>query len=87
MEENTNSNIPNNYKPLSPWAYFGYNILFTLPIIGLICAIIFAFDSNNINRRNFARSYFCSLVLFAIIVGIFLLAGGSFLTLDSLMNM
>ena len=52
------------YKPLSPWAYIGYSILFSLPIVGFILMIVFSVDSTgNINRRNFARSY---LILIAI---------------------
>lgn len=72
--ENNESNIPSNYKPLSPWAYFGYNILFTIPFVGIICAIIFAFDNSNINRKNYARLFFCGLaiiVIFIIIVTVF----------------
>ena len=71
-----NNNIPNEYRVLSPWAYFGYSILFAIPLIGFILAIVFAFDNSNLNRRNFARSYFCGLliaviliVLFAVLVG------------------
>lgn len=71
-----NNNIPNEYRVLSPWAYFGYSILFAIPLVGLICAIVFAFNNSNLNRRNFARSYFCGLliaviliVLFAVLVG------------------
>ncbi len=66
--ENNENNIPSTYKPLSPWAYFGYNILFAIPIVGFICAIIFAFDNSNINRRNYARSFFCGLALLVIFV-------------------
>lgn len=71
-----NNNIPGEYRVLSPWAYFGYSILFAIPLIGFILAIVFAFDNSNLNRRNFARSYFCGLliavillVLFAVLVG------------------
>lgn len=61
-------NIPNNYKPLSAWAYFGYSFLFTLPLIGFILLIVFSFNNSNINRRNFARSYWCSLLVAVIII-------------------
>ena len=71
-----NNNIPSEYRVLSPWAYFGYSILFAIPLIGFIFAIVFGFDNSNLNRRNFARSYFCGLliaviliVLFAVLVG------------------
>ena len=64
-----NNNIPNEYRVLSPWAYFGYSILFAIPLIGFICAIVFACDSSNLNRRNFARSYFCGLLIAVILIG------------------
>lgn len=67
----------NEYKPLSPWAYFGYTILFHVPVVGFICLIIFSFDNSNINRRNFARSYFCIYLLLAVVIIIMLLLGVS----------
>ena len=63
MSENEN----NQYRLLSPWAYVGYGILFTLPVIGWILAIVFALNDDNLNRRNFARGYWCG-VLVAVIV-------------------
>ncbi len=70
-----NENIPSQYRVLSPWAYFGYNLLFAIPIAGLICAIIFAFDDSNLNRRNYARSFFCGLVLAVILCIVFIILG------------
>ena len=64
-----NTQIPPEYKPLSPWAYFGYMLLFSIPIVGFICLIVFSVSSDNINRRNFARSYWIVFAI-AIIVGI-----------------
>ena len=58
------------FTPLSAWAYFGYTILFSIPIIGWIMLLVFSFSKKNINRRNYARSYFC-------IIAVFLLAGAS----------
>ena len=66
---------PERFRPLSPWAYFGYTILFAIPLIGFICLIVFCLSDTNINRRNFARSFFCGLVLSLIITGIFALLG------------
>lgn len=51
------------YKPLSPWAYYGYGLLFSIPLVGLIFLIIFSFSDENINRRNFARSYWIALLI------------------------
>ncbi len=59
--------LPMAYKPLSPWAYFGLQLLFSIPLVGFICLIVFSFDSGNIHRRNFARSYWCSLLLSVIL--------------------
>ena len=60
--------IPENYKPISAWGYVGYTILFCIPLIGLILLIVFSFSDANINRRNYARSYWCVLLLCIIIV-------------------
>ena len=67
--EDTNINIPNEYRPLSAWGYVGYNILFNLPIAGLIFVIVFALDNTYIARRNYARSYLC-LMLIGLIIAI-----------------
>lgn len=59
--------IPNELQPISMWGYFGYEILFAIPIIGLICLLVFSFGgTKNMNLKNFARSYFC----FVIVIGI-----------------
>ena len=54
-------------KLLGPWAYFGLQLLFAIPIVGFILLIVFSFDNSNLNRRNFARSYWCGLLLGVII--------------------
>lgn len=65
MSENEN----NQYRLLSPWAYVGYGILFTLPVIGWILAIAFALNDDNLNRRNFARGYWCMVLVVVIVAG------------------
>lgn len=74
MDNITNNqiNIPNEYKPLSPWAYFGYNILFAIPLVGFILLIVFSLDNANINRRNYARSFFIGLLIGVIIFVVFI---------------
>ena len=78
----TEEDLPEQYRPLSPWGYFGLQILYSIPIVGFIFLIIFSFKKSNINRRNFTRSYWCAfiilgallilaLVLFSIFGGIF----------------
>ncbi len=62
---------------LSAWAFFGYSVLFTIPIIGLIFNLIFCFNSSNITRRSFARSYWCWYVIVAIAAIIIIASGAS----------
>jgi len=59
--------LPLKYQPLSAWAYFGYNILYAIPIIGWVFMIIFALDDSNINRRNFTRSFFVVYLVYGIL--------------------
>lgn len=83
MDENKNVtyttttvNIPDEYKPISAWGYFGYQLLFSIPCVGFILLCVFALGgTKNINLKNFARSYFC-LLLLGLIIGVivFLLA-------------
>ena len=61
--------LPEEYRPLSMWQYFLYQILFSIPIIGFIFLSIIAFGGGkNINLRNFARSYFCSLIIIIVLI-------------------
>lgn len=76
------NSLPPEYKPLSPWAYFGYNLLFVIPLIGLIFLFVFAFSDKNINRRNYARSFFCSFLL-GIVLAVVLVVPLSILILNS----
>lgn len=65
-ENMTSQSIPSQYEPISSWGYVGYTILFSIPFIGFILLIVFALSNDNINRRNFARSYFCTILLVVI---------------------
>lgn len=65
--------VPEQNKPLSPWAYFGLQLLFCIPIVGFIFLIIFSCNGSNINRRNYARSYWCALLIYAIVILVILL--------------
>ena len=65
-------NYTEQYRPLSPWAYFGLNILFSIPVVGFIFLIVYTFSNANINRRNYARSFWCTAILALIICGIVL---------------
>ena len=75
MHEFELQHLPAASRPLSPWSYFGLGILYALPLLGWIFLIVPAIGSANINRRNYARSYFCVYVL-AIILGVLLTITG-----------
>ena len=75
--------IPEEYKPISMWGYFGYELLFSIPCVGFIVLLVFAFGGNkNVNVKNFARSYFCYFIIVAILtvilVAIFGVSAASF---------
>lgn len=83
--------IPDEYKPLKPWTYFWLNVLFAVPVVGFIFLIIFSFVGGNYNRRNYARSFWCPVLIAAVAAAIFfivvfivaLISGAS---MDSMMN-
>lgn len=65
--------IPAEYKPISMWGYFLYEILFSIPVIGQIILLVKALTAKNKNLKNFARSYFCLLIIGVIIWGAYLI--------------
>lgn len=73
---NNGYNIPEEYRPITMWGYFGYQLLFAIPCVGFILLCVFAFGgTRNINLRNFSRSYFCYFIILCIfLVILFLLA-------------
>lgn len=76
-----NVETDSDYKPISMWGYFGYEILFSIPVVGFIILLVFSFGGTpNKNLKNFARSYFCGYILVAIIIIICIVAAGGFLS-------
>ena len=73
--------LPDRYKPLNPWAYVGYALLYSIPIVGFIFLIVNSTGAaRNLNKRNFARSYWAWLAVIAtvaVIVMIVLAATGA----------
>ena len=66
-----------DYNPLGMWAYFGYSILFAIPLLGAILVIVFSVGgTKNINLRNFARSKLCIFIIAAMIAVSFLITTG-----------
>ena len=75
MYEIDRDRIPEAYRPLSAWTYFGLEILYALPIVGWVFLICHAIGSRNINKRSFARSYFCVYVIVILLVIVLLVSG------------
>ena len=59
------------YKPISAWGYIGYRILFAIPLLGLILAIVWAIGAENRNKKNLARSQII-LIIIAIVLSVVL---------------
>lgn len=77
------------FRPLGPWAYFGYSILFSLPLIGLIVNIILCFSDGNVNRRSFARSVWCFVLLITVLfvaAGVYFFLNVGFDNIDKVIN-
>ena len=67
--------ISPEYQPVGAWGYIGYSILFGIPIVGLICIIVFSFSQSNINRRNYARSYLIVRIIIIALIAILWFTG------------
>ena len=74
--DNNLNNIPEEYRPISMWGYFGYELLFSIPCVGFILLLVFSFGgTKNKNLRNFARSYFCLMIIIIILFLIIMMSG------------
>lgn len=71
------SRLPEKYRPIGAWTYFGLMLLFSIPVIGFICLLVYACSDSNVNKRSFARSYFCGLVLVLIVCAVILIIAAS----------
>ena len=77
----TVEDLPVEYRPIGMWGYFGYSLLFAIPFVGWIIALVFAFGVNpNINLKNFARAYFCSLIVACVFLFLVSVSGCSVLS-------
>lgn len=68
-EEVVTPRIPPEYKPLSPWAYFGMSLLYAIPFAGFVLLIVMSFAPRNKNLKNFTRAYWCA-ALVALAIGV-----------------
>ena len=61
--------IPTQFQPISMWGYFGYELLFSIPCVGLILLLVFAFGgTQNVNLKHFARSHFCFMIVVVVLM-------------------
>ena len=68
--------LSKEYKPLGVWTYLGYEILFALPVVGLVSLLFLVLGgTGNRNLKNFATSYLCKMIILVIIVIILFLTG------------
>ena len=70
------NNIPEKYRPITMWGYFGYQVLFSIPVVGFVFLVVYALGgTKNVNKRNFARSYFCYLLILIVIMAVLVATG------------
>lgn len=75
--EMTKEELPDKFRPLGAWVYFGYGLLFSIPLVGFILLIVFSVGgAKNVNLKNYARSYFCGYILLIVVMLIFGITGG-----------
>lgn len=67
--------IPSEYYPVSSWGFVGLQILYSIPVVGLVFLLIHTFSKSNLSRRNFARSIWCWVLLAVIFSLICLIVG------------
>ena len=85
-EKDEIATLPDKYRPLGAWKYFGLNILFAIPVVGWIFLLVFCFSSGNINRRSYARSFFCIWFIVIIIAVIVVVAMGGIAGLSGILD-
>ncbi len=50
-------------RPISAWGYVGYSVLWAIPVIGWIFWLCAALWAINQNKKNYARSYVCGVLM------------------------
>ncbi len=55
-------------QPLSSWGYYGYDLLYALPVIGLIAMLINSSQSARPDLRNYTRSKFIPFFIWGMLI-------------------
>lgn len=76
------NNAPNeaSTKLLGAWSYFGYSLLFSIPILGIIINLACCFSAINLNLKHYARSFWCWYIIIAVAAIIIVASGASILS-------
>lgn len=68
----TEEELPEKFKPIGVWAYFGWTLLFLCVPFGWIVAIVFAVGSTeNVNLKNFSKAICLFLLVTVAIIFLF----------------
>ena len=82
--------LPKSYRPISGWGYFWRSVFYAIPVLGWFFLLVNALGAKNRNGRNFARSYFCALLIAliaaAVVVVLDLVVGGVWQSIKDLGN-
>ena len=65
----TITQLPPVLKPLGAWGFVGYTLLFLIPILGLIVALVCACGgTSRVCLKNYARGYLLTVLLLALVL-------------------
>ena len=56
---------------IGAWHYVGLDLLFSIPVLGWILALVASFNHEKENRLHYARSFFARTLVVLLIVGIY----------------
>lgn len=67
MQDPVQEQEAKRFAPVSTGAFFGYKLLYGIPVIGWILCAVFSFTEKNVNKRNFARATLIGLIISLVI--------------------
>ena len=67
--EITEDMLPRKLQPVSVGAFFGYSILFSIPVVGFIMLLVVAFSSGfKKSLRNYAKSILLAILIVVLLI-------------------
>ena len=61
---------PERFRPLPPIIYVAFGLLFLIPGVGQICAILLAVFAKNVNLRSYSRAFLIRLAIVIVAISI-----------------